>query len=83
MWKAEVCAAIACISLVVLCFKLLRCVHAWELVDKTEMKPPIEDMRAGMDYSLLDTRWMVRRVLILVIRCPKCGTAKVIRETNP
>ncbi len=63
-------------------WRVCRCPHHWELVDKTELKPPSEDMAPGQEYTTLDTKWIFTRTVIIVIRCDKCGGSKVLREKN-
>lgn len=67
-------------------WRLFRCVHAWELVDKTEMDSGFENMaKAGVkegfawpsDYSKLASR-----TVIIAMRCPKCGAAKIFKEKS-
>ena len=64
---------------------LCRCPHAWELVDKTELPSPIETgAKAGLttiSHFPSDAVKMMSKRLIIVIRCPKCGVAKVLRES--
>lgn len=68
----------------VVIWRLLRCVHAWELVDKTEFPPAIEVFH---QYGVLSkisgylgdrqAERMCRKTLVIVLRCPKCGAAKI------
>jgi cytochrome c-type biogenesis protein CcmH/NrfF len=67
-------------------WQMIRCVHAWELVDKTELPSRIEDMaKCGLSLSSLyksQVDEMSRRTVILALRCPKCGAAKIHREVS-
>lgn len=69
----------------ILC-RLTRCIHAWELVDKTELPSRMETLgKSGWKPSMLfaeDIPSMRKRWVILALRCPKCGLAKIIRESN-
>ena len=86
MWRAEICAAVACISLLLITWKLLRCVHAWELVDKTELPSKFEEMKKQgwipQELSMSLISILSQKTIIIVIRCPKCGTPKILREKN-
>ncbi len=60
-----------------------RCAHAWELVDKTEFQSINEESkRLGITLSNLtglDTIEAVfRKKVVLVMRCPRCGAARVM-----
>lgn len=68
-------------------WKLVRCQHAWDLVDKTELPPPIVAYteRGGRNlhmYSLTPQQIfeMSQRTIILAMRCNKCGHAKIYKE---
>lgn len=65
--------------------RLLRCIHAWELVDKTELPSGFENMSAaGVKDAFLspfDAPGMAKRTIILALRCPKCGAAKLYKES--
>lgn len=67
---------------VIVCWRLLRCVHAWELVDKTELDSGFENMaKAGLSGCWVcpsDYPKLSKRTVIIVIRCPKCGAAKIL-----
>jgi hypothetical protein len=65
-------------------WKLFRCVHAWELVDKTTFDPPLHmyvqlgGHRNHAGYlSEAQIQDMSKRTVVLVMRCPKCGAAKI------
>jgi hypothetical protein len=80
---------IAGVSLIVLgaiagAWRLLRCAHAWELVDKTEFPPPIETfMRHGGTHNISgflgvdQAERISRRTVAIVLRCTKCGVARI------
>lgn len=76
-------AALLVTSLVMFLF---RCVHAWEFVDKTELISKLEEAKKnGINVNyILDWRIqeMSKKKVVIVIRCPKCGAAKVFRESN-
>lgn len=69
-------------------WRFCRCAHCWELVDKTEFLSPLEEAKkSGHAVSLSglfvsDGIKLVTKVVVLVIRCPKCGAAKVLREKS-
>lgn len=83
---AIVCAASALVGMALLLFRLFRCPHAWELVDKTEFPSPLEIYKlAGVEYPEIYTSQVIRmtaRTVVLVIRCPKCGKAMVKKITG-
>ena len=62
----------------------LRCRHGWELVDKTELPPAIEAFEKNNGYRNT-SGWlapdqaerMSRRTVILALRCPRCGAARI------
>lgn len=62
----------------------LRCKHAWEFVDKTEYPAPIEvaTKNGVRQIWMSDTPRMSQKTVVIVIRCPKCGACKVLRETH-
>ncbi len=72
-------------ALLMLALALFRCPHAWELVDKTELPAPIEAWaKCGattIHYTQQTILELLKKKVILVIRCPNCGTAKVFRES--
>lgn len=67
-------------------WRAFRCVHAWELVDKTEMASGFENMaKAGVRdgfCSPFDYPKLAARTVILALRCPKCGAARIYREKS-
>lgn len=67
-------------------WRLMRCVHAWDLVDKTELPSRLEDMaKSGVSVNYLPNYYidkMTHRTVILALRCPKCGAAKIHREIS-
>jgi hypothetical protein len=74
-------------TFIFLLYEVFRCKHQWEFVDKTEFPPPIETAKKnGVDIKWDFTSWqlekMSKKTVVIVIRCPKCGTAKVLRETH-
>ncbi len=71
-------------ALFMIFWALCRCPHAWEFVDKTEFPPPIETANkflGGIHYYPSDLVRLCSKRVIIVLRCPKCGTAKVLRES--
>lgn len=67
--------------------KLFACTHAWEFVDKTDFPPPMETAKKnGVDISWDLTSYQIthmsKRTVVIVLRCPKCGDAKILRETH-
>ena len=72
----------------VLLYVVVRCKHQWEFVDKTEFPAPIETAdKNGVDMDDWDfTAWrkheMSKKTVVIVLRCPKCGRAKILRETH-
>lgn len=60
-----------------LVFRLFRCAHGWELVDRTEFKSVYDKMPAGHMYYRSDFRGLSRNKIVIVMRCAKCGAAKV------
>jgi hypothetical protein len=64
-----------------------RCKHAWEFVDKTEFPAPLVTAKSNgvnitWDLSSWQLEAMSKKTVVIVIRCPKCGTPKVLRETH-
>ncbi len=80
-WVAPVIAAVlgALFTLLILKFS---CRHPWELVDKTEFAAPWDSLRDGQSYYNHDFKWLMTRTVILALRCPKCGAAKIEKVTN-
>lgn len=70
-----------------LLYDIFRCKHQWEFVDKTEFPAPLETaVRHGVDvrWSLYASQVekMSKKTVVIVIRCSKCGTSKILRETH-
>jgi hypothetical protein len=62
-------------------WRIFSCKHFWELIDKTEIESRLETiMKAtGKFYSIFPsdiTNAAYKRV-VLALRCPKCGRAKI------
>jgi hypothetical protein len=58
-----------------------RCAHPWELVDKTEIESRLETIlktsgRLAYTFPSEIAQLAYKRV-ILAMRCPKCGMAKI------
>jgi hypothetical protein len=72
--------------LVALFLHATKCKHAWEFVDKTELPSKIEEAKKnGVDVNdLWDSQIeeMSEKKVVIVLRCPKCGTPKIYSETN-
>lgn len=70
----------------VLIWRLLRCVHQWELVDKTELPSSVETMaKNGVSFSRIwasDIPGLTIKTVILAMRCPKCGAAKIWKSNS-
>lgn len=65
-------------------WRLLRCVHAWELVDKTELPSRIETIRKNIEFAYISSKYypeLSKKTIILALRCPKCGAAKIHKES--
>jgi hypothetical protein len=66
--------------------KAFQCKHAWEFVDKTELPSRIEEARKHSvnlgNFWTAQVQDMLERKVIIVLRCPKCGNAKILRESN-
>lgn len=72
-----------------LLYEIFRCKHQWEFVDKTEFPPAVQEyVKAGGSrlhtwyMSTHQIEKMSKKTVVIVIRCPKCGTPKVLRETH-
>ena len=66
---------------------VFRCNHAWEFVDKTEFPPPIEAARQNganinWDFGSYQLQQMSKKTVVIVLRCPKCGRPKIMRECH-
>lgn len=73
--------AFACFVL----YRLFRCEHAWELVDKTQLPSKIEELRKFWPPSKMsmDELLQVSKVCAtIVVRCPRCGHCKIIKMSN-
>jgi hypothetical protein len=75
------------IVFIFLLYEIFRCKHQWEFVDKTEFAPPIEAAKKNGVSTTWDlTSWQIqsmsKKTVVIVIRCPKCGTPKVLRESH-
>lgn len=63
----------------------IRCVHAWELVDKTELPSKLEIMRKFWSPKQMYGDELMKAATVcatIVVRCPRCGGCKVIRMSN-
>jgi hypothetical protein len=71
-------------AFIFLLYEIFRCKHQWEFVDKTEFPAPIETARKAQvgEVWVSDIPEMSKKTIVIVIRCPKCGTPKVLRETH-
>jgi hypothetical protein len=74
-------------AFIYLLYEIFRCKHQWEFVDKTEFPAPIETAKKnGVDVRWDLTSWqlhqMSKKTVVIVIRCPKCGTPKVLKEKH-
>lgn len=71
---------------ILLMWRLFRCAHAWELVDKTEFPSRLEEFVKQTNKVPKHVEdWRLpycRKVVALVIRCSKCGSARVIKQSN-
>lgn len=77
--------AILGVILLAMLWFFCRCVHAWEFVDKTELPSRLKEMGERLASQLVwdsDVMCAAKKWVIIVIRCPKCGAAKVFRESN-
>lgn len=68
-------------------WRLFRCHHEWQLVDKTEMPPPIQAIqKAGLQndvsYWPSDLKSLCGMTVVLALRCSKCGAAKIRKVTQ-
>lgn len=66
--------------------RMARCVHQWEIVDKTVLPSPYEQMVAGnrvlervkgMTEGVIQA--LFQKIVVLVQKCPKCGRLSIIR----
>ena len=85
METSYIVAAACALPLFLVAYALLRCKHPWELVDKTELPAPMETLvRCGVSTAWLGTfqiERMCRKKLILAMRCPKCGIARIYEKS--
>lgn len=62
-------------------WRLFRCRHKWDLVDKTEMGSRLEEAsRLGVNVHFMPNWYaehMTYKQLVLVMRCAECGAAKI------
>jgi hypothetical protein len=76
----------ALIVALLLLWRLSRCAHAWELVDKTELPSACEVWSKtdpkGITYYPSDLPRLTAKTVILALRCPKCGAAKIWKTTS-
>lgn len=76
---------VSILACLILLWRLLRCVHAWELVDKTELPSGFENMgKIGIQPQILSGYYiseLSKKTVILAMRCPKCGAARIYKET--
>lgn len=74
------------IPILFLFFLAFRCSHAWEYVDKAELCSRLEEANKNgysiNSFSNLEIERMSRRFVIIVLRCSKCGKAKIFKESN-
>ncbi len=83
-WVQGLSSAIVVVTVISAILFCCRCKHAWELADKTELPAPLEEARkSGVVEHLMPCQIerMSKRTLILALRCPKCGTSKIFRES--
>lgn len=63
-----------------------RCEHKWELVDKTQLPSRLEEIhRQGWNLAPMPVNFLIEAAqvkVLLVIRCDKCGAAKIVRERS-
>lgn len=69
-------------------WRALRCVHHWDLVDKTEFPPPIEEFhKRGIEITggfmfPSDLRKMAQKTVVIVLRCNLCGKSRIDKITS-
>lgn len=78
---------VAFISIIlVILGQIFRCKHAWEFVDKTELPSRLEEAKkSGTNLATLwayQVQEMSEKKVIIVLRCPKCGQPKILKESN-
>ncbi len=62
-----------------------RCAHAWQLVDKTELPSRIEVLcKHWRPQQMFNSDIMEASTVraTIVMRCDRCGAAKIIHMTN-
>ncbi len=63
-----------------------NCVHDWQPLDREVLPAAIELLdKSSREFtcSPFDIVKLARRVVIIIIKCPKCGKTKILRESNP
>lgn len=82
--STEIIIGTACVVALTLLWRFIRCPHAWDLIDKTEFPPTLDDyvrnggVRLHSGYLSKDAiERMSSRTVVLALRCPKCGTAMI------
>lgn len=70
-----------------LVYRLFRCPHKWELVDKTEFQSYLETQKAahGAPYGYRSYEALAeasRKLVVIVISCDRCGAAKILKIRN-
>ena len=51
-----------------------RCLHDWEIKDKTVTENPFQQMMKEKNISIKDApAWVFKEIYILVLACKKCG----------
>ena len=70
---------------IALMFRLFRCAHAWEFIDKTKLPSKLEVVKANFnpqqmrETALLDA---AKVKATIVVKCNRCGACKIIRMSN-
>ena len=75
----------ALILALALIYRLFRCAHKWELVDKTELPSRIEVMCKSWRperLNLTNDLEIAKSTTVIVMRCDRCGAAKIIKLHN-
>lgn len=74
------------IVVIMLLVQGFSCKHAWEFVDKTEFPSRLEEaIKHGVSVSSFwnsQLEAITTKRVVIVLRCPKCGATKVMRESN-
>lgn len=79
-WAALILGLVGGLSMGLLFNAHLLCKHAWEFVDKTEVPSFMEQFKMpleSLEFDNIDPKELSRRTVVIVLRCPKCGRAKV------